>query len=71
VLIAAARPSSQATSFAGSLSQVLLTEGLALLESGPLRPEEALALVGTLAPGLSPEEAQRVAQKGGWVPVLG
>jgi DNA-binding CsgD family transcriptional regulator len=74
VLIAAARASDQANSFAGSLSQILPTERLTMLELGPLSPEEALELVGMLAPGLPPEEAQRVAQKASgspfWVEAL-
>lgn len=74
VLIAAARASGQATSFAGSLSQVLPTGRLTMLELGPLRPEEALELAHTLAPGLPPEEAQRVAQRASgspfWVEAL-
>jgi DNA-binding CsgD family transcriptional regulator len=73
-LIAASRPSDQATSFTSSLSQVLPTERLSILELGPLRPEEALELVATLAPTLAPEDARRLAQKAGgspfWVEAL-
>jgi DNA-binding CsgD family transcriptional regulator/tetratricopeptide (TPR) repeat protein len=73
-LIAGARASTQAASFAGSLSHVLPTERLTMLELGSLRPEEALELVVTLAPAFSRDEAQRVAQKAGgspfWVEAL-
>lgn len=67
-LIAAARPSDQATSFTNSLSQVLPTARLTMLELGSLRPEEALELVMTLAPALAPEDARRLAQKAGGSP---
>jgi DNA-binding CsgD family transcriptional regulator len=73
-LIAAARPSDQATSFTSSLSHVLPTERLSTLELGPLRLEEALELVATLAPTLAREDARRLAQKAGgspfWVEAL-
>lgn len=67
-LIAAARPSDQATSFTSSLSQVLPRARVSILALGPLRPEEALELVATLAPTLTPEETRRLAQKAGGSP---
>lgn len=68
VLIAASRPSDQATSFTSSLSQVLGTERLTMLELGSLSPEEALELVMALAPALAPEDARQLAQKAGGSP---
>jgi DNA-binding CsgD family transcriptional regulator len=67
-LIAATRPSDQATSFTKSLSQVLPAARLTMLELGSLRPEEAFELVTTLAPALAPEDARRLAQKAGGSP---
>ena len=66
-LIAVARPSQNATSFAASLRQVLSAERLAAVELGPLETDEAVELVRMLAPRLTGSAAREFAEKsGGW-----
>lgn len=67
-LIAAARPSAQAASFAASLAQVLPAERLASRELGPLSKEESLELVEALAPTLDPGAARAIMEKSGGSP---
>jgi DNA-binding CsgD family transcriptional regulator len=68
VLIAVARPSPNATSFAASLAQALPAERLRRLELGPLGGDEALKLVKTLAPALGDDTARGLAAKSGGSP---
>jgi DNA-binding NarL/FixJ family response regulator len=57
-VLAAARPSGQATTFVASLAQLLPPERFTALELGPLTGPEALELANVLAPGLE-EDARR------------
>lgn len=61
-LIAVARPSEQATSFAASVGQ-LLAEQFKQIELGPLPDEDALELVKALAPNLHDDVARSLAEK--------
>jgi DNA-binding CsgD family transcriptional regulator len=61
-MIAVARPSEQATSFAASLGQVL-REQFKQIELGPLTDEEAVELVKALAPNLRDDAARALAEK--------
>jgi DNA-binding CsgD family transcriptional regulator len=66
-LIAAARPSAQASAFAESLAHVVPEERRTTVELGPLSAEEALELVRGLAPSLDASAATQLAAKaGGW-----
>jgi DNA-binding CsgD family transcriptional regulator len=67
-LVAVARPSANATSFAASLAQVLPAERLARLELGPLASEEALELVKALAPTTGEAAAREFAERSGGSP---
>ena len=67
-LIAAARPSAQASSFAASLAQVLPDDRRATLELAPLSADEALELVRDLAPALNRAAARELAAKSGGSP---
>lgn len=73
-LIAAGRASEQAGSFRDSLAQVLPAERLTMHELSSLELDEALELVLTLAPALTQEEAQKIANKAGrspfWIEAL-
>jgi DNA-binding CsgD family transcriptional regulator len=62
-LIAVARPSAVATSFAASLGQLLPDEHLATIELGPLSDNEAFELVTALAPGLDNDAANALVDK--------
>jgi DNA-binding NarL/FixJ family response regulator len=61
-LIAVARPSERATSFAASLGQ-LLAEQFKQIELGPLASEEAVELAKALAPDLRDDTARALAAK--------
>jgi DNA-binding NarL/FixJ family response regulator len=67
-LIAAARPSSVAASFAASLRHLLPPERVSELDLGPLDDVEALELVKELAPGLRDDAARAVAARSGGSP---
>jgi DNA-binding NarL/FixJ family response regulator len=67
-LIAVARPSPNATSFIGSLAQVLPAERMRQLELGPLAGEEALELAKALAPTAGEDAARVLAEKSGGSP---
>jgi DNA-binding NarL/FixJ family response regulator len=67
-LIAAARPSPNATSFATSLTQVLPAERLREIELRPLAIDEALQLVKELAPSLGDDAARALADRSGGSP---
>jgi DNA-binding CsgD family transcriptional regulator len=67
-VIAVARPSPTAASFADSLAQVLPPERLRRLELGPLAADEALELVNALAPRVEDEAARALAEKSGGSP---
>ena len=67
-LIAVARPSPKAASFADSLAQVLPPDRLQRLELGPLAREEALELVQALAPAAGSDMARELADKSGGSP---
>src|SRR5262245_16133725 len=67
-LIAAGRPTPNATSLVGSLAQVLPAERLRQLELRPLASEEALALVKALAPTVGDDTARELAEKSGGSP---
>jgi DNA-binding CsgD family transcriptional regulator len=67
-LMAAARPSLQASSFAASLSHVVPDGRCATVELGPLSADEAFELVRGLAPGLDPAAARDLAVKSGGSP---
>jgi DNA-binding CsgD family transcriptional regulator len=67
-LIAVARPSSDAESFAASLRQLLPPEHMKEIDLGPLADAEALELVNALAPGLRDDAARAVAAKSGGSP---
>src|SRR5918994_1431486 len=67
-LIAVARPSPKAASFADSLAQVLPPDRLQRLELGPLAREEALELVQALAPAAGSDTARELADKSGGSP---
>jgi DNA-binding CsgD family transcriptional regulator len=73
-VIAATRPSEEATAFAASLGHVLPPERLNRVELGPLQPVEALELVKGLAPAMSDVTARELAAKSGgspfWLEVL-
>jgi DNA-binding CsgD family transcriptional regulator len=63
VLLAAARPSAEATTLAASLSHVLPPDRVANLALEPLSAEESLQLVNALAPGTDAATARRVAEQ--------
>jgi DNA-binding CsgD family transcriptional regulator len=67
-LIAAARPSSNAESFAVSLRQLLPAEHMREIDLGPLANTEALELAKELAPDLGDDEARSLADKAGGSP---
>jgi DNA-binding NarL/FixJ family response regulator len=67
-LIAAARPSAAAASFAESIRHLLPAENVTELELGPLSVAEALELVKELAPGLGDDAARGVAARSGGFP---
>jgi DNA-binding CsgD family transcriptional regulator len=67
-LIAAARPSHNATSFADSLAQTLRQERLSRVDLGPLASDEALALAKTLAPEIGDDDARALAARSGGSP---
>jgi DNA-binding CsgD family transcriptional regulator len=67
-LIAAARPSANAASFAASLGHVLPGERLVQIELAPLATEEAIELVAALAPQIDEAEASELAEKSGGSP---
>jgi DNA-binding NarL/FixJ family response regulator len=67
-LIAVARPSSAAASFAASLRHLLPPERARELDLGPLNDSEALALVKELAPQLPDGPARAVAARSGGSP---
>jgi DNA-binding NarL/FixJ family response regulator len=67
-LIAVARPSSAAASFASSLRHLLAPEHVREIDLGPLDDAEALELVKELAPRLSEDEARTVAARSGGSP---
>jgi DNA-binding CsgD family transcriptional regulator/tetratricopeptide (TPR) repeat protein len=67
-LIAAARPSPQASSFAESLTHVVPEERRATIELGPLSGDEALEVVRGLAPSLDASAAREFAAKSGGSP---
>ena len=67
-LMAAARPSLQASSFAASLSQVVPDGRCATVELGPLAADEAFELVRRLAPALDTAAARDLAVKSGGSP---
>jgi DNA-binding CsgD family transcriptional regulator len=67
-LIAVARPSPKAASFADSLAQVLPPERLRRLELGPLAGDEALELVKALAPTVADDAARELAERSGGSP---
>jgi len=67
-LIAVARPSENATSFAASLGQVVPSERLARLELGPLPPNEAHELAKGLAQGIGDNAAHELVAKSGGSP---
>jgi DNA-binding NarL/FixJ family response regulator len=73
-LIAVARPSSDAESFAASLRQLLPPEQLREIDLGPLADLEALELVKELAPDLRDAAARSLADRSGgspfWLEVL-
>jgi len=73
-LLAFARPSSNSTSFAASLAQVLPAERVASVELGPLTIDEACELVRALAPRIHAPAARELAEKSGgspfWVEAL-
>ena len=68
VLISAARPSRNATSFADSLAQTLPAQCLTRLDLGPLTSDEALELAKTLAPNIGDDAARALAEKSGGSP---
>ncbi|MDP9266488.1 MAG: LuxR family transcriptional regulator [Chloroflexota bacterium] len=68
VLISAARPSRNATSFADSLAQTLPAQCLTRLDLGPLASDEALELAKTLAPNIGDDAARALAEKSGGSP---
>jgi DNA-binding CsgD family transcriptional regulator len=67
-LIAVARPSPGAESFAASLRQLLPAEHMQEIDLGPLGDAEALELVNALVPGLRGDAARAVATKSGGSP---
>jgi DNA-binding NarL/FixJ family response regulator len=67
-LIAVARPSSAAASFAASLRHLLPPEHVRELDLGPLDDAEALELVKELAPRLRDDAARAVAARSGGSP---
>lgn len=67
-LIAAGRPTPNATSLVGSLAQVLPAERLRQLELRPLASEEAVALVKALAPTVGDDVARELAERSGGSP---
>src|SRR5262249_38615045 len=67
-LIAVARPSAVATSFAASLGQLLPDEHLTTIELEPLSEAEALELVGALVPGVDNDAANALVGKSGGSP---
>jgi DNA-binding CsgD family transcriptional regulator/tetratricopeptide (TPR) repeat protein len=68
VLIAAARPSADASAFSASLRQVLPPDRIADLALGPLSPEESLELIASLEPGLGHRVARTVSTRAGGSP---
>src|SRR5207247_4716021 len=68
VLISGARPSRNATSFAGSLAQTLPAECLRRLDLGPLTSDEALQLAKALAPNIGDDATRALAEKSGGSP---
>ena len=73
-LIAVARPSSDAESFAASLRQLLPPEQMKEIDLGPLADVEALELVRELAPNLRDDAVRSLADKSGgspfWLEIL-
>lgn len=67
-LIAVARPSSAAESFAASLRQLLPPERMKEIDLGPLADAEALELVKELAPGLPDDAMRALADRSGGSP---
>ena len=67
-LVAVARPSPNADSFAASLGQVLPAARLRRLELGPLASDEALELVKALVPGVAEAAARELAERSGGSP---
>jgi DNA-binding NarL/FixJ family response regulator len=67
-LIAAARPSPNATSFADSLAQTLPAERLTRVDLGPLTDAEALELAKTLAPDIGDDALRSFAERSGGSP---
>jgi DNA-binding CsgD family transcriptional regulator len=62
-LVAAGRPSHNATSFADSLAQTLPAQRLTRVDLGPLTSEEAFELAKTLAPHIGDDAARALAEK--------
>src|SRR5919204_9770 len=67
-LIAVARPSPEATSFAASLRQLLSSERVREVDLGPLGDAEALELAKQLAPDLGNDAARALAAESGGSP---
>jgi DNA-binding CsgD family transcriptional regulator len=67
-LIAVARPSPEATSFAASLRQLLSSERVREIDLGPLGDAEALELANQLAPDLGDDAARALAAESGGSP---
>ena len=67
-LIAATRPSGNATSFAASLAQVVPAERILSLELGALAADEALQLAKALSPDVAQDTARRLAAMSGGSP---
>src|SRR5439155_294999 len=68
VVVSAARPSRNATSFADSLAQALPAQCLTRLDLGPLTSDEALELAKTLAPNIGGDAARALAERSGGSP---
>jgi DNA-binding CsgD family transcriptional regulator len=62
-LIAAARPSAEAATFAASLAQLLPPERFANLTLGPLSREESVQLIETHAPGIDADTVRSVVDR--------
>ena len=67
-LIAATRPSANATSFSASLAQVVPAERILSLELGALAADEALELAKALSPDVGHDTARRLAAMSGGSP---